>query len=74
MHSVNSKNEFNVPIGSYKKPKIYDEENKKNIGLEKKGGVKDIILENVSYPTRLERARQAIKGAKLSGKPQNNSP
>jgi len=29
MHSVNSKNEFNVPIGSYKKPKIYDEENQK---------------------------------------------
>jgi len=42
--------------------------------LEKKGGAKDIILWNFPYLTSLERARQAIKGAKPSGKPQNNSP
>ena len=60
-------------MGDYKKPKRYDEENQKNIGLEKKR-CKRIILGNVSYPTRLERAKQAIKGAKPPGKPQDNSP
>jgi len=36
LYRINSKNEFNVPMGSYKKSKRYDEENQKNIGLEKK--------------------------------------
>ena len=29
LYRINSKNEFNVPMGSYKKSKRYDEENQK---------------------------------------------
>jgi len=62
-------NEFQSALKDYK--------NKSNIKVDRwfvKGGTRDIILGEVLYQTRLERAKQAIKSAKPPGKPQDNSP
>jgi len=52
LYRVNSKNQFNVPVGSYKKPMICDADNLKSVS----GALKDVIILNTNFEQTSEYA------------------